>query len=218
VKLPPKVQQYVDRFDALSLRERLMVSVAVLAVVVYAGNTFFVNPLERQQDALLKQMQDQQEQTQALQLQITTLTRGAQQAAKAAAAKAAQLAELRSRLDALNRDIGAKEAELVQPERMNGLVTEMVRRSSGVRLLALRSLPTTEVQGVSGAAGTLYRHGVEVKVSGSFAALVAYLGEFENLPVKVSWGQLDLDANAYPVIGLDLVLNTLSTGRNWLKI
>ena len=215
MKLPAPVQRYVERIDAMTLRERLMIflaSVAVLVMLVYTG---LITPLLAKQANAQARLQQQQTQLDELQARLRTLTQARTQAGNALAAKDAKVAELKARLGALNSDISAKEGQLVQPERMTTLVSDMVRRNRGVQLHSLRSLPTEEI---SAGGGSLYRHGIEVSVSGSYADLLAYLGEFERMPLRLSWGRLDLNAGDYPSVSLELVLTTLSTSKPWLQL
>lgn len=217
MKLPPKLVQYTERIDAMTLRERLLIFIAVLVVLVAALNAAFIDPLLTRQAALVKRLDEQQARISALQAQMSAQRQAKSEAAKAAARKAAQLAELRAKLDALGEDLARRKVGLVPPERMNAVVADMVRRNQGIQLVSLKSLPTTEI--TAGAAGSgLYRHGTEITVSGGYQDLVAYLHDLERMPAKVSWGRLDLDASTYPRLTLTLVLNTLGTGKPWMQI
>jgi len=217
VKLPPKLVQYAERVDAMTLRERLLIFMAVLVVLVAALNVALIDPLLTRQAALVKRLDEQQARISSLQAQMAAQRKARSEAGNAAARKAAQLAELRAKLDALSQDLERRKSGLVPPERMNAVVAEIVRRNQGVQLVSLKSLPTTEI--TSGGSGSgLYRHGTEITVSGGYQDLVSYLNDLERMPAKVSWGRLDLDASSYPRLTLTLVLNTLGTGKPWMQI
>ncbi len=67
-------------------------------------------------------------------------------------------------------------------------------------------------------AGMVYRHGVEVTISGSYLDLMAYLNALEALPWHMFWGRVELDAEQYPKVNLTLRLYTLSLDAAWLAL
>ena len=216
MKLPASLLRYGERVDALTLRERLFIFLAALAVLVALFNFLFLEPLFSAQAADLQRLEQQRDQILAVQTQMSAVTGARNDRNRALGDKAAQLANLREQLAGMNRDITTGQARLVAPQRMNAVVTDILRRNRGVQLVSMKNLPTVPM-GNSGP-DALYRHGLEVVVTGGFSDLVAYLGDFDRLPVKVSWGTLDLDASTWPRVSLDLVVSTLSTDRPWLQI
>ena len=66
--------------------------------------------------------------------------------------------------------------------------------------------------------GQIYRHGVEITVSGSYLDLLAYLKDLEKLPSQLYWGRLELSALAYPQVTLKLSVYTLSLNLAWLVV
>ncbi|MFM2402831.1 MAG: hypothetical protein RL223_711 [Pseudomonadota bacterium] len=68
------------------------------------------------------------------------------------------------------------------------------------------------------AAPALYRHGVELVVEGPFGDLLGWLRALEQMPQRVLWGELSLDASRYPTNVLTLRVYTLSRDRNWMEI
>lgn len=67
-------------------------------------------------------------------------------------------------------------------------------------------------------APNLYKHGVEIRLAGSYHALLHYLARLEQAPQKVLWGRLELRAEQYPRAELLLTLYTLSIDRSWLAV
>ena len=68
------------------------------------------------------------------------------------------------------------------------------------------------------AAGSLYRHGVELTLEGSYPDLLAYLQALEALPQHLLWGGLTLSTDQYPKTVITLRLYTISRDRHWLEI
>lgn len=57
---------------------------------------------------------------------------------------------------------------------------------------------------------TLYKHGVEVAVKGSYPALLAYMREIERFPKRIFWSQVSLDAKNFREATFKLLIYTLS--------
>lgn len=66
-------------------------------------------------------------------------------------------------------------------------------------------------------APSLYRHGVELVLEGSFNDLLAYLQALEALPQRLLWGGLDMKVQQHPKVQLTLQLYTVSRDRHWLE-
>jgi MSHA biogenesis protein MshJ len=67
-------------------------------------------------------------------------------------------------------------------------------------------------------AGQVYRHGVELTLTGSYADLLGYLDAVENMPWKVLWGEVRLETVQHPRLRMRLTLYTLSLERDWLVL
>jgi len=103
------------------------------------------------------------------------------------------------------------------------MLYEIVKRTPDVELVSLRSLPATGLAqsltaGLSTGGLLLYRHGIEITVSGSYLRMLTYVNQLERLPAKIMWGNMELQAAAYPVVTLKMTLYTLSPEKTWLLI
>ncbi|MCL4746106.1 MAG: hypothetical protein KJZ83_11905 [Burkholderiaceae bacterium] len=109
---------------------------------------------------------------------------------------------------------------LVAPQEMPALLESLVRRSPGVTLASLRSLKSEPLApGARGeAAATLFRHGIELELQGSWTDLRGYLAAIEKSPRRLLWGQIELQAQSYPKLVLRLRMHTLSLDSAWLQL
>lgn len=57
---------------------------------------------------------------------------------------------------------------------------------------------------------TLYKHGIEVVVNGTYPALISYLNEMQKFPKRIFWSESHLDASNFRSANLKLVLLTVS--------
>lgn len=218
------------RYDALSTRERWMVAVALLGAILLLGSMLFIEPAMRRATLAERASAEQRLQLTGLQAQIGALQSPGRDPDVAARAELdglkKQLAELGSRLAAI-------EGALVPPERMSGLLEDLIGRDRELRLLSLRNLPVAPLLdkpavkapagdksaelAVPPAAG-LYKHGVEIRLEGGYQELAAYLARLEKSPQKLLWSNVSLSADKHPKLVLTLTVFTLSLDRTWLTV
>lgn len=221
MRLPPYLQRYADRIDAMSLRERVLVFLAVAVVLIAIAESAFFEPILRRQKLGAQKIQQQQDEIHTMQLQLQAFAQA--RASDGASAKRQRLEKRKLELAALDGDIVARQSELVTPERMAKMVSAMIRRNPEIELVSLKSLPATsliqaERATISSPTGVfLYRHGVELVVSGRYMSMLTYVDQLERLPGKMFWGSMELQGT-YPTVKLKIVLYTLSQDKTWLLI
>ena len=228
------------RWQALARRERGLALAAALVLVLGLGELLLVEPPLTQRARLVREMQAQQREQQALQQALGAGVRDPN-------------VPLRAQRDGLQAQVRAAEHEfrdlqngLVQPQHMGALLQSLLTEHRGLRLLGLRTLPVTPIGDAGGvrktvaaneragsaapaasaataapvavAAGDdawLYRHAVEVRVQGSYADMLAYLHSLETLPRRVHWGDLEIDARKHPANVMTVTLFTVSLEKSW---
>jgi MSHA biogenesis protein MshJ len=219
MQLPEIIRTGVKRLDAMSLRERVLVFLAAAAAVVFIADAALLQPILQRQKVNSTRNQQQQDEIRAMQAQLQAFAQA--RSSGATSAKRQRLEKRKAELAALDRQLGGRQSELVTPERMTHMLSEILRRNPDVELVSLRSLPATgltQVPTSGGGAAALYRHGVEVTVSGTYFKMLGYLAELERNPAKIFWGGLDLRTSDYPRVTLKVTLYTLSPDKTWLLI
>jgi len=221
VRLPATLQRYADRIDAMSLRERVLIFLAVAVVLVAVADSAFFDPILRRQKANSQRIQQQQDEISAMRVQLETYAQA--RLSDGANAKRQRFEKRRVELAALDREIAASQRELVTPEQMAKMLSEIVKRNPNIELVGLRKLAAA---GLSPAAtpdsapegSALYRHGIEIAVSGSYLNMLNYVSQLERLSAKIVWGSMELQAGVYPKVTLRITLYTLSPDKTWLLI
>lgn len=217
MKLPPLLRVYADRVDAMTLRERVLIFLAAAAVLVGWSYNAMVAPLLIERGNKLSQMRLQQEEMNSWNLQLEVLAR-AKATNRLDDSRKATLAEMQRQIADFDARIAERRGQLVPPERMGALLSEIVRRNPNVQLGALVSLPATLIEGMQNqTGGQMYRHGMELSVSGSYLDIVSYLSDLEQMPVKLFWGDIELSSE-YPVTKLRISLFTYSPEKTWLSL
>lgn len=217
------------KFDALVLRERIMVLAATVFVTVFVVHAIFIDPAARRRAALNSQVSQQRAALATLTPQIADLEKRI----------ADPDAPLTARQDAIKREITqidetlkGMQQQLVAAQNMKALLQQMLARNSRLQLVSLQSLPVeplVEKRGTPDAAGrvvetspapagAVFKHGVKVTVQGSYADLYDYLARLEKLPWHMFWSRAVLDAENYPRVTLTVTIYTLSLDKAWLVV
>ena len=219
MRLPEIVLIYAKRLDAMSLRERVLIFLAAVAVIVLIADNALLEPILRRQKINSQLNQQQQDEIRTMQTQLQAYAQA--RVSEGAKAKRQRFEKRKTELVELDRELSGKQGELVTPDRMTRMLSEILKRSPEVELISLRALPPTsltQVPGQSGAAAALYRHGIEITVSGTYFRMLGYVSELERNRARIFWGDMDLQAGTYPTVTLKVTLYTLSPEKTWLLI
>ncbi len=213
-------------FEALSRRERWMVLIGLLALVVAVMNAVLVEPVARRSRQMEQAIAMDRAQIHPIKLQLQVLD--STPIIDPDAATRQHLEELRTKLDQANARLSAMESRLVPPERMSGLLEDILKRNGQLQLVSLKTLPVVGAAtgkpaeknaGATNASDVpVYRHGVELTVRGRYLDLSQYLSSLEKLPWHMLWGKAALVADAYPNSTLTLTIYTFSLDQAWLSL
>lgn len=222
--------ELVAKLDAMAQRERVLVFLAVLAVLLFIPFQFVIDPALGAIKGLKAQSATSQAAIAALEPQLRELQ--------------ARIAvnpddEIRSRLAAIDAELAGIDASLarmqsglVEPARMTEVVRTLVARHPRLQVVALRTLPAAPLverpaEGSSpagsppaaprGEAG-LYKHGLELTLEGRYSDLMDYAAQLEGMPTRVLWSRTRIDATGYPKVRMTLTVFTLGLDRTWLTL
>lgn len=215
------------KYAALSRRERLLVALALVLGPLLIGNALFVDPQFSRSKALQNGIATQSATLATMQTQVASLQQELN--IDPDAAKKAELATLVAQREQLDEQLRQVGSALVRPEAMNGLLEGLLVRHSGLRLISLKTQAPqsvlSEKEPAKEADGKpverffdLYRHGVEIRLEGSYGQLQAYLAQLEKLPQRLLWGQLSYRVIDFPRSEMTLTVYTLSPDKTWLTL
>jgi MSHA biogenesis protein MshJ len=233
------------RYAALARRERGLMMGAALTLIVGLGSLLFIEPAIKTRTLLQRQIDQQRTDLATLQPQVATLQ--IRQRNPDAATKL-QLETLRQQLRLADGEFEQLQRALVAPQEMGRLLEGLLQSHRGLQLLGVRSVPVTSVTELMNPAkpatpasapvaplapvaaasqpaaakdtrdAWLYRHGVEITVQGSYADMLAYVSALEHLPRRVYWGELKIDAQAWPASVMTLTVYTISLEKTWWRV
>ena len=214
--------KWAARYDALAARERWLAAAVVLGAMVLIGYAAVFDPALRQGQAAERRLREQQAQLDSLGARTAQVAEDSPEATASA-----QLARLKTQLGELSGRLAVMENSLVPPQRMAGLLEDMIGRTS-LRLLSLRTLPvapllpmqagSAEAAKLANKSAGLFKHGIEIKLEGSYSELVVYLQRLEQSKLKLLWSSVSLSTEKHPQLHLTLTVYTLSLDRAWLIV
>jgi MSHA biogenesis protein MshJ len=216
-----RVRPFIERLDALTLRERVIIFGAGVALVYIAWQTLLMDPLAARAKLAAQQLMEAHR-------QMTVIdeagTASSQNPAVAAALRNRALAQ---RLGALDAELNSAAQGYVAPERMTELLRELLGEQRGLKLVSLSNLPVESLSHPSGSSPDApiatddrgpFLHPVEMVVEGDYASVVAYLRVLEALPWRIHWLKVELTAGEYPVNRVRIVIGALSLSPYWMAV
>jgi MSHA biogenesis protein MshJ len=206
---------WAERIDAATLRERVLIFLALTLVAVFIVNALLIEPLRTREKAIVAETQKLQVELRSLDTALQQLVKGGE--ADVNAGTRQKLAAARAELNQVNARIAQEQRRFTPPERMRAVLQELFERNKGLTLVELKSLPAQPLAAGPGGAG-LFRHGIEMRISGSYADLYEYLKALESLPTQLYWGRAELAVAEHPRIVLRLTVFTASFDRAWLTV
>ena len=223
-------RKYAVRFDALQVRERLLILLAATIGTALLFDALALQPLEARKKRVERQLTEAR---QSIKL-ADSLMKAEAMVGDPDSVKRSYRDALRSQLTEIDRGIQGLQRGLVPAERMAKLMEEMLTRSRGLQLLSLRTLPVQRFETPGGAAAkpgdkngrpglkdperTIYQHSFEITLQGSYVDLHQYLAQIEKLPWQMFWGRINVNTEKYPRLRVTLTVQTLSLNKAWLIV
>ena len=217
------VNKVMSRVDAATLRERVMLFLAVAVVLAAIADSLVVSPVAERERKLRAAIAGNRTELDTAETHIRSIVnaRGVDPDKDTRAGQRFLLDQI-ERIDA---QIAQAQERFTSPERMRSVLEETLRATRGVQLVELKNLPAeTLAESTSGSPGSpggararIYRHGFEVTVSGNYADLYSYLRHLERMP-RMYWGKAEYAVRAHPGATLKLTIYTLSLDRIWIQV
>lgn len=209
----------LDRIDALSLRERVLVLLAALALIAVLWDSLLMQPMERSRKRMEPDVAALRAEVERLHVAITELAD--QRGGDPNAVLRARVQQERTGIADLDRQLGGLTSALIAPEQMVQVLDQMLDRSKRLGLVALRSLPAEPLASlVPGEAlpSQIYRHGVEIELDGTYLDLLDYLRALDQLQWRFYWQTLELDVTSHPRLRVKLTAYTLGQEEAWIGV
>ena len=214
------LRDLLDRFDQLSLRERVMVMAALLVVLLALWDNVLMRPLDRE-------AKQRRQQVEALRAEVA----GLEQSVEAIVAQGGNdperqareaIDKIRKELAGLDQQLAGATSGLIAPKEMAHVLEQVLQRTARLTLDGLRTLPPQALVAPAagdGATGTrIYRHGIELELSGGYLEVLNFLQALEALQWRFFWDRIEYRVDEYPKGHVKLTLYTLGLQEGWIGV
>jgi MSHA biogenesis protein MshJ len=133
--------KYSARIDALGLRERVMIFLMLVVVLIALFDTTILGGEFAEETSLSQQITLDQSQIAGIQAEIRAKI--ANYDSNPDAPKLAQLKQLTQKSDQLRGQLQDMQKGLVSPDRMSTLLADLLKQNGKLRLVSLRTLPVS---------------------------------------------------------------------------
>jgi len=204
----------MKRFELMTLRERAILVLAMLGLLVFVWDTLLMNPLRLTRNALEMELAGAgsfgvPQSTDMSDPRQVSITRAG---------------ELQTQLQNIDAQLKNTASGFVASDRMIEVLHDVLERQGRLRLVSIRNLPVTgliapvEPAEPNAPAQPPYVHSIEIIIDGEYADIIDYLAALETLPWKFRWDSLDLLTRGYPRNRVRIELSTLSLDPTWLGV
>lgn len=219
--MPADLKRYVDKINALSMRERVLIFVALLVILSQLWDSLLWQPVVTQQDQLLAQETAINKEMLQMQIDLKILTARASQDPDQAVKQ--QIARLEQQLDAVNGNIRQASRALIEPAQMARLLESMLLEQKELQLLSLQTLDAQPMIKIDNEDTRplkyqVFRHGFSIEFRGGYMATLRYLEALEQLDEQFFWESVDYRVEDYPDGRVRLELYTLSLSEGWIGV
>jgi len=235
------VTELLDRIDALTLRERAAVFLAVLAVMFFIWNSYLMADINNKERLLKAQLQQKQAERMGLNVELQNDISQGQEDPNALARK--KLDMLREQLQEVKAQVMKATGQLVPPGKMADILEHVLASTRGLDLLQVKGLGSsallktdnskdgkqaesagsTKQQAPADVASpqpldNAYKHGLKIVFNGSYMSTLEYVKKLEALHSGFLWDRLELKVKNYPDTEVAITVYTLSLDDNWIGV
>ena len=228
MKWAANFQQISARYDALSMRERIIVAALAAVLLIVVVQWLLIEPL-------LSLTNTQQQSATQLASQIVGLEsemKLIQERKKSDPNQKenAALARLKQQELELDKQLRTRMKGLIEPAQMASVLEQVLSQKTPLELYQVRSLAPEpllpEDQREQSAEGNeeqvqesgIYRHGMKIEFRGSYLSTQGYLQALEKLPWDFYWDGVELEVVHYPQSKVVITVHTLSLREGWIGV
>lgn len=210
--------QLGERIDAFSLRERLLLMLTLLAVVVGLWYVLLYQPLVSVAQHDTQHMQAARQQFAKTSAKVQSLVVRFRKPPNELAR--AELARVRAQIKVTDHTLRGLTVGLVTPGRMAAVLRTLLATDQQLSLVRMVSLPSVPLikPGKGKKTIPIYTHGLEIQFSGSFRSALTYLQSVQKQHWNLYWDSLELHTHGYPRLSVTLRVHTLGVSQAWLGL
>ncbi|MDV5054087.1 type II secretion system protein GspM [Vibrio sp. T13N] len=205
-----------ERFGETSAREKLLIALCGLVVVIMLLFTLVLEPKLNEIISNERQLSNLKQANQKI--EIDTLRIQAQLKKDPNAEIDRAISNLLTESQHLSMQLAEIIEHLITPSQMAELLENVLEQQSGIHLLSLQTLPSepiTEDKEASQYSG-YYVHPVRMELTGDYFSIANYLNKLESLPASYYWRSFSYKVEEYPKAKLVLEVYTLGSREEFI--
>jgi len=225
------IRNLIARVDALHLRERALIVLTVLCLMLVLWDQLLMQPVNAENTRLSKEVEKAREEIAALHSHIETIV--AAHAADPDRNNRLLAARLREEIERNKGELRASTAHLIAPGDMAHVLETVLQKIAGLTFVRFEGLGVESVfdgalklvdnSGQTTASidldlPTAYKHGLRIEFEGGYLDTLRYLRELESLPWAFLWGSVGVKVEEYPNSAASVTVYTLSLDKNWIGV
>lgn len=205
-----------QQFEVLSRRERVLIGIALLALVSIIG----FMPLEslwKKQTSISQQLkaleQENQISVQQIELYQQRLTMDPNQDYQQ------RLVLLQQQNQDIDAQLNEQMVDMVPADYMPELLGNLLGQVQGIKLIRFTSIAPVPLLAVGDEKKlNLYSHGIRMSLEGDYFSVMRFVEAVEAMPDKLYWKRLDYKVAEYPKGMIDIEVYTLSLNKDFISV
>jgi MSHA biogenesis protein MshJ len=237
-------QEYSDNYVKLTTREQYLIFITGLIAITFIAFYLFIGPKITENNKSAEQIMRLQSSNQTL--KISTLEMQAALQRDPNEDTKNKIAQYEAKLAKIDEKLLTLTSDLISPVQMRYALLDLLKLEKGVSLLSFEllgaqpllsneleeSAPSNStrsegnqpkeiaaIEGVESLVGlNLYRHGIKIKLTGSYFDLQNYLSQLEKLSWKFFWQDFNFKLTEYPKNELEIEMYSLGTKKEFVGV
>lgn len=224
-------QDYSAKFLTISSREQYSVLLAGLIAITFIFFNLFIDEKRTEIDSLTKKITQTNSSVKSTQTTINILQQSLAKDPNVAIQK--QIAQYEEKLASVDAELLLLTSDLINPIQMRYALIDLLKTQPSVSLLSFEVMaaqPMTTANPSNSNDGaneikdddehslTLYKHGIKLKLKGSYFKLRDYLSQLESMQWTFFWQEFDYQLIEYPNSELSIEMYSLSTQKEFIGV
>lgn len=208
-----KFREYEKKLMGLSLRERVLVFLVGLSLIVAPC---YFSVLDRnfiKSDRLsyeIKNLEDEyrnkQDELLAWQSKVTEDPNEAMRR---------DIEKIEKDIMLLDAVLNSETANLLEASEMTKVLTNILRTEKNIQILSVKSVKPEVL--IKKDDAQLYKHGISMVIRGRYLDIMNYLSSLETLDKNFYWDSLELNVDKYPYSIVTIEIYTLSVNKDFIR-
>lgn len=212
-----QILAFVSWFERRPARERLILALTAVAVVVFLFEVLWWVPAREQLGYARDQITSLENEKSMLSNELLALEQ--REALDPDAALRQQLDVVQRKIASLDEELRGQTLQILPPQQMPVVLRDLIDTTDSLRIVGIRSEPPQRlVEGIEDNQTILYRHGLVLDLKGEYLALLDCVRALEALPWRFYWLGIEVHAEGNRTSDFRLHVYTVSLREEWIRV